>query len=187
VFIDGDCIPHHHFMQEHYRNREPGVLLAGRRANLSDKLSKKISVERIKNGYLERGFIMDLIIDGIAGESNHVIKGLFFGSRLLQKVLNRSVKGVLGCNFSVHKDDLLAINGFDERYQAPAVGEDSDIEVRLLWNNVKIKMVKNMAVQYHIYHPKLSRPSENQEIFRRVKEERKAYTPYGIVQEKNQV
>ena len=102
----------------------------------------------------------------------------------LRKVLNRSMTGVLGSNFSIHKDDLLAINGFDERYQAPAVGEDSDIEVRLVWNNVSIRMVKNMAIQFHMHHRKLPRPIENLEIFEMVKKSKQAFTPYGIIQKR---
>jgi hypothetical protein len=94
------------------------------------------------------------------------------------------MKGLLGSNFSVHKEDLEAINGFDERYEAPAVGEDTDIEVRMLWNNMRIRMVKNVAVQYHIHHKKLPRPEKNLEIFEEVKRERKAFTPYGLRQGK---
>lgn len=186
IFMDGDCIPHPKFIEEHYNNRELHVLLAGRRVYLSEKLSRTLTVQKIRDAYLEKGFIIKLIADGLFGKSTHVIKGFYVKSRLLRKFLNRSMKGVLGSNFSVHKQDLLAINGFDERYQAPAVGEDSDIELRLLWNNVKIKMVKNMAVQYHIHHRKLDRPSRNQDIFEKVKKEKQSFTPYGLVHQKQE-
>ena len=183
IFMDGDCIPHWKFVEEHYRNREPNVLLAGRRVYLSEKLSRSLDPEKIRNGYLEMGFIITLLADGIFGRSSHVVKGIYVGNPLLRKFLNREMKGVLGSNFSVHKSDLVAINGFDERYEAPAVGEDSDIELRLMWNNVQIRMVKNMAVQYHIHHKKLSRSQKNLEIFEAVKKERQSFTPYGLVQQ----
>ena len=185
VFMDGDCIPHFKFIEEHYKNREPKVLLAGRRVYLSEKLSRSLSPVKIKNGYLENQFLAVLILDGFLGKSLHVIKGVYVKNEFLRKVLNRSMTGVLGSNFSVHKEDLLAVNGFDERYQAPAVGEDSDIEVRLVWNNVKIKMIKNMAIQYHMHHALLPRSTENMEIFEMVKKEKETFTPYGIVQQKN--
>jgi glycosyltransferase involved in cell wall biosynthesis len=143
IFMDGDCIPHFRFIEEHYKSREQKVLLAGRRVYLSEKISRSLTPEKISRGYLEGSFIIRLIIDGLLGKSSHVIKGIHVRNAWLRKVLNRSMTGVLGSNFSIHKDDLLAINGFDERYQAPAVGEDTDIEVRLVWNNVRIKMVKN--------------------------------------------
>jgi glycosyltransferase involved in cell wall biosynthesis len=182
VFIDGDCIPHSRFVEEHYRNREPHVLLAGRRAYLSEKLSRSLTAEKIQNGYLEKRFMFDLIADGIFGKSRQVFKGMYIRNGLLRKFLNRSMKGVLGSNFSVYKQDLQAVNGFDERYAAPAVGEDSDIEMRLAWNRVQFRMVKNMAVQYHIFHKKLERPGKNLEIFESVKRSGQYFTPYGLQQ-----
>ena len=183
IFMDGDCIPHWRFVEEHYRNREARVLLAGRRVYLSEKLSRSLDAEKIRKGYLEGKFLMDLLVDGIFGKSTHVIKGIYIRNKSVRRFLNRAMKGVLGSNFSVHKTDLEAINGFDERYEAPAVGEDSDIEVRFLWNNVEIRMVKNMAVQYHIHHKKLPRPQQNLEIFEQVKKEKRAFTPYGLRQD----
>jgi glycosyltransferase involved in cell wall biosynthesis len=180
IFIDGDCIPHYKFIEEHFKNRKENFLLAGRRVNLSAKLSTTLTADKIRSGFLERGFTWKLIADGIFGTTNHVMKGLYFNNNFVQKFLNRKVKGVLGCNFSLHKNTLLSINGFDERYLAPAVGEDTDLEVRLIWNNVQIKMVKNMAVQYHIYHPKLNRSQVNLALFEEVKKQKKAFTPFGI-------
>jgi glycosyltransferase involved in cell wall biosynthesis len=182
IFMDGDCIPHWKFVEEHYNNREPHVLLAGRRVYLSEKLSRSLDEKKIRDGYLEGKFVMDLIADGLFGKSSHVIKGIYIRNQALRRFLNRSMKGVLGSNFSVHKVDMEAINGFDERYEAPAVGEDSDIELRLIWNNVRIKMVKNIAVQYHIHHKKLPRPEQNLHLFEIVKREKKAFTPFGLRQ-----
>jgi glycosyltransferase involved in cell wall biosynthesis len=183
IFMDGDCIPHRRFVEEHYRNSQPQVLLAGRRVYLSEKLSARLTQEKIRAGYLEGSFLVALLADGIFGRSSHVIKGIYVRNGMLRDFLNRSMKGVLGSNFSVHKADLEAINGFDERYQAPAVGEDSDIELRLMWNNVKIRMVKNNAIQYHIHHKKLPRPEQNLRLFEIVKREKRSFTPYGLRQD----
>jgi glycosyltransferase involved in cell wall biosynthesis len=185
VFVDGDCIPHWKFVEEHHLNRSPHVLLAGRRAYLSERLSRCLTPEKIRSGYLEKRFMFDLIGDGIFGKSRQVFKGLYIRNRSLRKFLNRSMKGVLGSNFSVYKQDLEAINGFDERYAAPAVGEDSDIELRLGWNRVQFRMVKNIAVQYHIFHKKLDRPGQNLEIFESVKREGRYFTPFGLQQRRD--
>jgi glycosyltransferase involved in cell wall biosynthesis len=180
IFIDGDCIPHHKFVEEHYMNREPSTVLAGRRANISKKLANLLTAENIRSGIMEKGFALKVLIDGLFGKSTHTIKGTYVQSNWLRKFLNRKVTGVLGSNFSIHKKDMLGINGFDERYKAPAVGEDTDIEARLRWNNVKVKMVKNMAVQYHFDHPKLKRSQVNEAIFKDVLRTKQAFTPYGI-------
>jgi hypothetical protein len=60
---------------------------------------------------------------------------------------------MLGSNFSVAKADLEAINGFDELYDGPGCGEDSDVQYRLSLAGVIGKSLRNLAVQYHIYHP----------------------------------
>lgn len=47
---------------------------------------------------------------------------------------------------------LININGFDENYTLPATGEDYDIEWRLLALGYHMVSLKNLSVQYHLYH-----------------------------------
>lgn len=183
IFIDGDCIPHRDFVLEHVRNHERNTILAGRRVNLSEALSAKLTEEDVRKGFLEKQFRWLLFRDALAGKTTHAEKGIYIRSSFLRKFLNRKMTGLLGCNFSIYKEDLQAINGFDERYEAPAVGEDTDIELRFTWHGGKIRMIKNMAIQYHLYHKKLPRPDKNQELFALVKAERKSYTPFGLRQD----
>jgi glycosyltransferase involved in cell wall biosynthesis len=180
IFIDGDCIPHERFVEAHLRDREPGVLLAGRRVNLSEKLSNELTAEGIRNGCLRGLFTPRVLLDGIFGKSTHVEKSIYVGISWLRALLDGKDSGILGCNFSIHKKDLLDINGFDERYLAPGVGEDSDISVRLRWNGVKIRSIKTSAVQYHMYHRLLDRSQVNDQIYQQVVQEHNSFTPYGI-------
>ena len=96
--------------------------------------------------------------------------------------MNRRYRGLLGCNFSLYKQDLIAVNGFDERYEQPSVGEDSDVEFRLGLMGIRVKSMNYMAVQYHLFHPPSARPEGNLELFASVKAEAKAYTEFGIIQ-----
>ncbi|MDX1428078.1 MAG: glycosyltransferase, partial [Salegentibacter mishustinae] len=77
VFIDGDCIPHKDFMKGHLESQEQNCFLAGRRVNLSEKLTKKLNATRIKNGYLDSDFRLDLIKDGLFGKTTHFEKGFY--------------------------------------------------------------------------------------------------------------
>ena len=70
----------------------------------------------------------------------------------LSHLLRRPVKHLVGSNMSMSKKALLSINGFDEEYIRPAVGEDYDIEWRLLAKGYKIVSLRNLAIQYHLYH-----------------------------------
>jgi glycosyltransferase involved in cell wall biosynthesis len=179
IFIDGDCVPHSEFVKEHYTNRKENVCLTGRRVNLSKRISDKLTVDKIKNGFLENS-LGRLLLDGIFGESFDVEKGLYVKSNWLRNYFNKKRRGILGCNFSIYKEELIEINGFDERYRGPSIGEDSDIQFRLELNGVKIKSLNNIAIQYHLYHKIQPRPKENLDLFAKIKTERISATNYGL-------
>jgi glycosyltransferase involved in cell wall biosynthesis len=181
VFIDGDCVPHKEFLNEHSRYRRKNVCLTGRRVNLSEKITRQLTPELVKKGYLEKN-ALKLVMNGLFGKSVDVEKGLYVINKSLRDMLNKKVRGLLGCNFSIYKEDLLKINGFDERYEAPSVGEDSDIQYRLQLTGTKIRSLNNIAVQYHLYHELQARPQKNLDLFNKVKSSGIAFTPFGINQ-----
>ena len=179
IFIDADCIPHFRFVEEHISYSEKGSCLTGRRVNLSQKYTQILSPQKVREGLIEKNNFA-LIKDSLFGESFYVEKGFYFKSRLLRKIFNKKERGLLGCNFSLYKEDMLNINGFDERYEAPSIGEDSDVQFRLELNGIKIISLNHIAVQYHLYHQLLERPQENLSLFNKIKEEKHAFTPFGI-------
>lgn len=178
IFIDGDCIPHRNFIAEHFRHRQLNFCLTGRRVNLSQKLSETLTDQKVKEGILENLFF--LLKDGLFGKSTDVEKGFFFRNKFLRKFLNKKKRGLLGCNFSVHKTDLISINGFDERYIAPSIGEDSDVQFRLELAKVHVRSLNNIAVQYHLYHKLQERFQKNLVLFEEIKQSRIAFTPFGL-------
>lgn len=182
IFVDGDCIPHPRFVEEHLAHATPGVVACGRRANLSEKLSKWLTADRIRKGGLKNSFSASLLLDSIVGSSRDAEKAIYIRNSPLKALFPQKFRGLLGCNFSLHKNDLLDINGFDERYEAPAAGEDTDPEYRLGWAGKRFISVKNYAIQYHLYHKLLPRPEQSQAVLRQVLKEKQAYTPYGIMQ-----
>jgi len=182
VFIDGDCVPHSEFLREHYFNREEKVCLTGRRVNLSRKMTENLNEDKIRNKFLEQNIPL-ILLDSIFGERVDFEKGIYIKSNLLRKYLNKKPRGILGCNFSIHKEDILSVNGFDERYEAPSIGEDTDLQFRLELSGIKIKSLNNIAIQYHLYHKLQERRPENLKLFEEVKKVGKAFTPFGIIKE----
>ena len=51
--MDADCIPHKEFVAEHVKNRQSNTILTGRRANISEDVTLKLTPERVKRGDLE--------------------------------------------------------------------------------------------------------------------------------------
>ena len=180
IFIDSDCVPHSKFVEEHLTEKQGNVVLTGRRVNLSQKLTKLLTETNIKEGFLEKNHLL-MVEDAIFGKSNYVEKGFYFKNKFLRKLMNKKSRGLLGCNFSLYKKDMLAINGFDERYEAPSIGEDSDVQFRLELNTVKVKSINNIAVQYHLYHKLQERPQKNLDLFEEVKKSFLAFTPFGLI------
>jgi glycosyltransferase involved in cell wall biosynthesis len=179
IYIDSDCVPHSKFVAEHLKEKENNKVLTGRRVNLSQKITDQLTEQKIKNGFLENQYLK-IIDDGLFGKSYDVEKGFYFENKFLRRVFNKKYRGILGCNFSLHKKDLIDINGFDERYEAPSIGEDSDLEFRLDLNGVKVKSLNHIAVQYHLYHKLQERLQKNLDLFEDIKKSRIAYTPFGL-------
>ena len=179
IFIDGDCIPHKHFVKEHFKNRENGIILSGRRLNLSKEISESLTTHLVSTGFLEKSILKWLWL-GLRNKISHAEKGLYLPLTVLRPLLTLKSKGLLGCNFSMHKNDLYKINGFDERYLAPTIGEDTDIEYRASLIGIKIKSVRNLAVQFHLYHSLLDRKNDNHKIFEETKKTKVSFTQFGL-------
>jgi glycosyltransferase involved in cell wall biosynthesis len=183
IFVDGDCLLHKHFIREHLAYAENDIVLTGRRVNLSPRVTNKLSVERIKNGYLGNPISVDLLLDMPFGKVKDWEQGLYLGGSGLATWLNRKEKGILGSNFSINKQNFYDVNGFDERFELPAAGEDTDIEHRLLRNGCKVRTVRNRAIQYHIFHQELNRPQYRLKYLHENDAAQLTYTPFGINQE----
>ena len=179
IFIDADCIPHRGFVEGHLNYSRKNISLTGRRVNLSEKITNQLTEKNVRNGFLEKNFLL-LMQDGLFGKSIDVEKGLYLKNIFLLNFFNRKSRGLLGCNFSAFKGDIIKINGFDERYEAPSIGEDSDIQYRLELAGIKIKSINHAAVQYHLFHELQERSIKNLELFTQVKESGLAFTPFGL-------
>ncbi len=169
IFIDGDCVPHTRFVESHAACVEKRMVCAGRRVMLgpawSSRLRKDPSVRRMLENPWRYGLLgASLHMGGV----RHYDAG--FRMPLLHSLRSRCRPNLVGCNFSCFRSDLLEINGFNEDYQAPGIGEDADIGLRLGRLGIKTKCLKFMAILYHLHHHQWYRPSaENEEIFRRTR------------------
>lgn len=170
VFIDGDCLPHSNFVSQHYKNRAVNTVLCGSRVNLSRKLSNKITLENVASKEFENG-TFEKILDSFRDKekrSTYVEEGIYIQSEFLGKLIKRNPR-LLGCNYSLPKNLMLKINGLDENYTGPGIGEDSDLEFRLKLAGAKLKSVRNKAIVYHFYHPITKENPANLKYFESVK------------------
>ncbi len=141
VFIDGDCLLHRHFLKAHFEDRQKNIALWGRRVMLSKVLTDKI--------YFEKSFASLNLAELIKFGATRLDCAMYLPS---MPTPISTASHIWGCNWSIFKEDILAVNGFDEDYVAAGVGEDTDIEWRLLKSGIRLKKIKFQAIQYHLHH-----------------------------------
>ena len=128
IFIDGDCLPHPRFIEGHIAVSEPSFVACGKRAELGENITKAIYSKEIEPESITTSFISKAIAlhqDGV----RHYEEGVYISAKnpLYLFLKNRHVRYIIGCNFSCYKTDFEKINGFDEDYTKPSVGEDIDL------------------------------------------------------------
>ena len=143
VFIDGDCVPHKHFVKEYIKNAQKGYFFSGRAVLLSEKLTKYT----IQNLSLKKLNFLSVLFSTSTKKKDGIYFPYF--------QLSVKTKGIVGRNWGVCKQHLIDINGFDTDYMFAGVGEDVDIEWRLQENGIIRKSIKNRAIVYHLYHKKV--------------------------------
>lgn len=179
VFIDGDCVPHHKFLEDHWSNHTGNSVLCGRRVNLSKQMTNRLTLQTIESGDYER-LSVPLLADGLLGRSSNLEDAIRIENATLRRVLHRNQVRILGCNFSVEKGLLEEINGFNEDYHAPGRGEDSDIAFRLGLIGAQFITLRYLAVLYHLYHPVTKVGEENKRIHENVMESRNPVCANGL-------
>ncbi|MEJ2791022.1 MULTISPECIES: glycosyltransferase family 2 protein [unclassified Pseudoxanthomonas] len=180
LFTDGDCIPRRDFVGVHAALAEPGRFLSGGYCKLSMKASKAITLEDIRDG---RCFQLDWLraLDRV-GFSPALKLGAGTRTGPLLDAITTTRATFNNCNSSAWKQDLLAINGYDERMKYG--GPDRELGERLENHGVRGKQIRHRAVCVHLDHARSYKTSEsiqrNLAIRAQTRAQRITRTPYGI-------
>ena len=153
VFIDGDCVLHPCFMEHHLRLAKDNLILGGKRLKLNEKLTSLFLRKSIDCTDMNRYLLLNLLHlrkEGI----RYPEEGFYINPKSLLGFIPkaRALTNLTGCNMSFSKKAIMSINGFDEDYKLPAIGEDIDLIWRFLKAGYQLASVRNLSVQYHLYH-----------------------------------
>ena len=99
VFIDGDCILHPRFLEEHFHHKNSGWVLAGRRVNLSPSISASLTNRKIRRGVLWRFLLFKLAWQSLIHRNLHFENAIYVRSPFIRARINKKEKGILGSNF----------------------------------------------------------------------------------------
>jgi len=156
IFIDGDVVLHMRFVEGHlYCSKEKRVC-AGKRVELGagytqQLYDEKTTIDKLANSFIRR--IVSLHRDKVRHYEDGIYinpKGYLYNNFIQKKKINY----LIGCNFSCYKKDIESINGFDEDYKHPAIGEDVDINWRFRADGTEVVSCRNIANVYHLWHKK---------------------------------
>ena len=182
LFTDGDCIPRHDFVETHVRFAEKGRFLSGGYCKLPMDLSQLISREDILS---QRCFDINwLKQNGLTGASQLRKLGAQGKWADFLDLVTPANASFNNCNTSAWKEDLIAVNGYDERMRYG--GPDREIGERLENYGVKGKQIRHRAICLHLDHARGYKTKEslerNLEIRRNTRKSKVIKTPYGIEQ-----
>jgi glycosyltransferase involved in cell wall biosynthesis len=156
VLIDCDMLLLPDALECHFSRARRGCFLAGNRAFL-DKSFSSLAI----NGSLNRETLEDL---WLRADKSHIgpVARQFERNRVLRKLglARRHKPKILGCHFSLFREDVERINGFDQRYVGWGY-EDDDFSMRLHKAGVRGFSVIREARALHVWHePVPSKPGK---------------------------
>lgn len=181
VMTDGDCIAREDFLQIHYERREAGYFLSGGYYKLPLDISENITKNDIAT---QRCFdIKWLRSRGLPiNYKNQKLTSNFVQAGVMEKLTPTNASWN-GHNASGWLEDILAVNGFDERMQYG--GEDRELGERLINNGVKSKQIRYSAICLHLEHSRgyINKDAQdlNDKIRKITKTEKVVFTPHGLV------
>lgn len=179
IFTDGDCIPRADFVARHLALRERDRYLTGGYCKLPLALSQAITRQDILEGRAT-----DYAWLAAHGLERHTLKLRL--RREWAKTLFNAITPVKprlhGHNASAWKDDVVRVNGWDERMQYG--GQDLELGERLNNAGIRGKTMRYSAICVHLEHKrgymKPEMRDKNDAIRAQTRRSKATWTPYGI-------
>jgi len=183
VMSDGDCIPRNDFLQVHEDNKELGYFISGGYFKLPMNISKIITKEDILSEIcFDKYWLKDHGLT--ASFKNNKLTRRSAKAKFLNNITTTNSTWN-GHNSSGWKQDILKVNGFDERMQYG--GQDRELGERLMNLGIKGKQFRYSAICLHLDHSRGYKTpdsiAKNLEIRSIVKKNKTTSTPYGIQKE----
>lgn len=154
ILLDGDMLLHPRFVADHLMLAERGFFLQGGRI----KATREESARLLAGGAP--------VFAPWSRADFHEFDGTkrlyAFRQPQLARWKSRSRSGgrVMSCNMSFWRDDLLRVNGFDERMEGYGA-EDRELVARLENAGLRRRALKWAALAVHLWHPSRAQPDVN--------------------------
>ena len=142
IVIDGDTVLHKDFIKDHKRFAQEGLYIQGSRVLLQSEFTSSLIK---KNLFKKPSFFLK------DAENKINMLRLPLLTKLMSYFKNQNINRIRGCNFSLFKEDIIKVNGFNEEITTWG-REDSEFVQRLFNSGVRKQHLKFSGIQYHLYH-----------------------------------
>ena len=174
ISIDGDCVPEKHFIEDHVAFAKKGYFFQGKRVLVNRKFTDSFSYKDADSGVK---LLWQALLGNISN-AHHIFRIPAFpaGSKT-------SLGGVRGCNMGFFREDLVAVNGFNQDFTGWG-REDSEIVVRLYNYGLKRREHPFRAICFHLWHEENNRESLalNDEILEKATKSGSYICANGLIQ-----
>lgn len=182
IFTDQDCIPREDFIEVHEQHARHGYFLSAGYFKMRDEVCRHVTREEIVSGCVFSISWLRSKGQPLSFRMTKLLRREWY-SRLLNAITPTAASWN-GCNSSGWREDLLAVNGFNEEMQYG--GQDRELGERL-WNlGIKSRQLRYSAIVMHLHHtrPYATRESINKNlaIRRNTRRNNVVRTPNGISQ-----
>lgn len=170
IQVDGDCILHDNFVEDHIKNATKKMYLYGTRVHVKERYVPNV----IAKSKIKFNFFSLLLKKRFRGLHSSLFSKMF-------KAQSHISDKFRGCNTSFWKEDFIAINGYNEDIEGWG-REDSELMIRLHNLGIRAKRLKFCGIVYHLDHPEKDRSNfkANDYIQNETINKRLTYIPNGI-------
>jgi glycosyltransferase involved in cell wall biosynthesis len=181
IFSDGDCIPRQDFVENHVLHSAKGYFLSGGYFMLPIDTSLSINRDDIVSGRAFRpGWLRT---NGLKPTYKTLKLTTWSWLKKFMNVITPTRPTWNGHNSSGWKQDLIAVNGFNEQMQYG--GQDRELGERLVNHGLVGKQIRYSAICLHLDHKRGYKTKEsiqkNQNIRRETRDQKKTWTADGII------
>ncbi|MFN3476204.1 MAG: glycosyltransferase, partial [Candidatus Methylomirabilales bacterium] len=151
IYLNGDCLPHRRYVEGHLSFRRPDRVLCGRRGvMIQPHLAKALTPSLVARPDFDRW--IRFLWWQLRGKVKSVERRIRIANPLLRQILIGDHKNLVGCDFSLFKDAMFRVNGFDET-MANLGGSDRELGHRLKLSGLKFVNTRHLTITYHLEHP----------------------------------
>jgi glycosyltransferase involved in cell wall biosynthesis len=142
LLLDGDMVAHPRFVADHVWAGKPNTFVQGMRV-LTDEEGRDrlLAHEMDQLGFFDRGLT----------RRRHTLRIPPLAALSLRTTEGQSGNAIKTCNQGWWRDDLVRLNGFDERFEGWG-REDKDLAVRAFHAGLKRRSLRFAGLATHLYH-----------------------------------